>query len=191
MQFSLFGAAVAPPVVEDLDGILLAGGHWVRASDAARLSVVVADRWRAEALQTEAALRGVAERTAPILAAGGGWALRTAFRPDLVPLAARWTRGANQMVPEGLRLEPGGLRLWTIAGGRRVEGGYLLGTPSDDDSLHLVAGAALARHGLAATSVSHRRAEHGWRVTSAKRLRRLVELIGAPPPDGDRDWPVL
>ena len=29
-QFSLFGAAAATPVLEDLGGVLLAGGHWVR-----------------------------------------------------------------------------------------------------------------------------------------------------------------
>ena len=46
-QFSLFGAAVAEPCVDDLDGVLLAGGHWVRSGTGARLSVVVADRWRA------------------------------------------------------------------------------------------------------------------------------------------------
>ena len=42
MQFSLFGAAAAQPTLDDLDGVLLAGGHWVRSGDGARLSIVVA-----------------------------------------------------------------------------------------------------------------------------------------------------
>ena len=37
-QFSLFGAAAAEPARADLDGLLLAGGQWVRSPAGARLS---------------------------------------------------------------------------------------------------------------------------------------------------------
>ena len=65
MQFSLFGAEAAEAVLTDLDGLLLAGGDWVRTDRdaAARLSVLVADQWRADALQAELARAALASDT--------------------------------------------------------------------------------------------------------------------------------
>jgi hypothetical protein len=186
-QFSLFGAEAASPELADLDGVLLAGGHWVRSSDGARLSVVVTDRWRADALAAAFADRGVGGPDA-IVDATGGFGVRTAFTPDLNPHAARWTRGANEGLPLGFVLGSGGLRLWAIAAGRRDDVGYLLATAESDDPIHRAAGAQLARLGVAAVSLAQRGGP-GWRVTSARRLRRLVELLGAPPPGGEADWP--
>jgi hypothetical protein len=188
-QFSLFGAAAAEPALSDLDGILLAGGHWVRSAGRARLSVVVADDWRAAALADEFAQRGVGAADA-IVAAEGGLGVRTDFSPDLVEAAARWTRGANEGPPPGFALSAGGLRLWAIAAGRPDEAGYLLGTAEPDDPVHLSGGAQLSRRGLAAVSISYRGGP-GWRVTSAKRVRRLIELLGAAPPGGENAWPVV
>lgn len=186
-QYSLFGAAVVEPSLDDLDGVLLAGGQWVRSADSARLSVVVADHWRAEALAVEFTRRGV-EAPDAIVPAEGGFGVRTGFTPMLVPAAQRWTRGANQGPPPGLRIESGGLRLWAIAAGRPDEAGYLLATDEPDDATHQVAGAQLARLGLAGVSVSYRGGP-GWRITSAKRIRRLIELLG-PAPEGATDgWP--
>lgn len=182
-QFSLFGAAAAVPALDDLDGVLLGGGHWVRSGDTARLSVVVPDRWRAAALAEEFAARAVGGDVVP---ADQGWSVRTAFTAALTPHAARWSRGANQGPPPGFELTAGGLRLWSIATGRTDEAGYLLGTVGTDNPLHQAAGAQLSRQGLAAVSLSQRPGP-GWRITSAKRLRRLAELLG-PAPDG-ADWP--
>jgi hypothetical protein len=182
-QFSLFGAAAALPTLDDLDGVLLGGGHWVRTGPDARLSVVVTERWRADALGEEFALRGVAGDIVP---AEEGWSVRTAFTAILMPHATRWSRGANEGPPPGFDLTPSGLRLWTIAAGRTDEVGYLLGTATADSSLHLAAGAQLSRQGLAAVSLSQRPGP-GWRITSAKRLRRFAELVGPTPPGAD--WP--
>jgi hypothetical protein len=186
-QFSLFGAEAASPDLVDLDGILLAGGHWARSAEGARLSVVIADRWRADALAGAFDDRGVGVPDA-IVPAEAGFGVRTAFAPELLPHAARWTRGANQGVPAGLALTPGGLRLWAIATGRRDDVGYLLATAEADDPIHRAAGAQLARLGVAAVSLAYRGGP-GWRVTSARRLRRLVELLGAPPDGAVSDWP--
>lgn len=199
-QFSLFGAEAAAPALEDLGGLMLAGAHWVRdAVGSARLSVVVRDPWRAAAIATAFAGRGVAG-DAPRPAAEG-ITVRTAFSAALAPLAAAWTRGANEVPPPGFALTAGGLRLWAIATGRRDDAGYLLGTSptgyartgggtitAPDDEVHRVAGAQLARLGLAAVSIH--RGGAGWRVTSARRLRRLHELVG-PAPEGDAgNWPL-
>ncbi|MEO8889601.1 MAG: hypothetical protein ABI301_00410 [Jatrophihabitantaceae bacterium] len=186
-QFSLFGAAVAEPSLEDLDGVLLAGGHWVRSAEGARLSVVVPVRWRADALAVEFTVRGVGAQDA-IVAAEGGFGVRTAFTTALVPAAQRWTRGANQEPPPGFALEAGGLRLWAMTAGRPDDAGYLLATDEPDDAVHMVGGAQLSRLGLAAVSISYRGGP-GWRVTSAKRIRRLVELVGPAPDGAAGDWP--
>lgn len=201
-QFSLFGAEVAEPELADLGGVLLAGGHWVRSAGTARLSVVVADRWRAEALAEEFARRGVgASGEDAIVPAEGGWGVRTAFTAELVPHAAAWTRGANEGPPAGFELTATGLRLWTMSVGRPDDAGYLLatspagyarsgaGTRTDpDDAVHRAGGAQLSRLGVAAVSIVQRGGP-GWRVTSLKRVRRLAELVGAPPPGAGNDWP--
>jgi hypothetical protein len=188
MQFSLFGAEAALPSLDDLDGVRLAGGHWVRSGEDARLSVVVADRWRAEALAEAFEVRAVGDAE-PISEAPVGISVRTAFDPRLLSYAARWAKGAREAPPPGLLLTPGGLRLWAVASGRRDEVGFLLGTAEPDDPVHTAAGAQLSRLGVAAVSIASRHGP-GWRVTSAKRLRRLVELLGPPPSGADADWPL-
>ena len=186
-QFSLFGAEASAPALPDLDGVLLAGGHWVLHGQQARLSVVVTDRWRADALAAAFTERGVDGPDA-VVPAEAGFAVRTAFSADLVPAAHRWRRGANEGLPAGFQLGAGGLRLWAVAAGRRDEAGYLLATADADDRIHLAAGAQLARLGVAAVSLGVRGGP-GWRVTSAKRLRRLVELLGPAPAGGAQHWP--
>lgn len=188
VQFSLFGAAAARPVLDDLDGVLLAGGHWARIGGTARLSIVVADAWRAEALAEEFAERKVADSGRGRDSAQGGWVARTSFSAALAPHAARWTRGANEGPPRGLELTPGGLRLWAIATGHSDDAGFLLATAEAGNAIHVIAGAQLSRLGLAAVSLTQRPGP-GWRVTSTKRLRRLAELLGEPPPGALHDWP--
>jgi hypothetical protein len=197
-QFSLFGAAAADPSLDDLDGVLLAGGHWVRSAGLARLSVVVGHRWRADALAAEFGLRSLRGPDV-VVPAEDGWSVRTAFTADLVPAAARWSHGANEGPPTGLAVTAAGLRLWTMAAGYQDEAGYLLGTARPDAryqterhyEIHAAAGAQLSRLGLAAVSIGIRGGGPGWRLTSAKRLRRLAELIGPAPEGAGADWPGL
>ena len=187
-QFSLFGAAASEPTFADLDGILLAGGWWVHVDGVARLSVVVEDLWRADALVEEFAARGVeAEPEDGIVAAEAGFGVRTGFHRSLNPRASAWSRGANANPPADFSLTAGGLRLWAIAAGRRDDVGYLLTTALPDDVIHIAGGAQLSRLGLAAVSLAGRGGP-GWRITSAKRVRRLGELLGAPPEGGEAAW---
>jgi hypothetical protein len=188
VQFSLFGAEAADPIVDDLDGLLFAGGDWVRTekNSAARLSVLVSDDWRAAALTAELAARSLSSDTVP--APGGLIAVRTEITGELTAHAARWTRGASLRLPADLELTASGLRLWSIATGRTDEHGYLLGVAEPDGAVHRAGGAQLAKLGVAAVAVGVRGGP-GWRVTSAKRLRRLAELVGEAPTDAGADWP--
>jgi hypothetical protein len=186
-QFSLFGAAAAAPGLDDLDGLLLAGGHWVRSAAGARLSIVVDEPWRAAALRDAFAVLGLAGDDT-LIETEGGLGVRTVFSPDLVPAALRWTHGANEAPPAGFGLTAGGLRLWAVAAGRGDDIGYLLATAESDDIVHMSGGAQLSRLGVAAVSIGVRGGP-GWRITSAKRLRRLAELLGEAPPGAGSDWP--
>jgi hypothetical protein len=190
VQFSLFGAAAEDASPDDLDGIVLAGGQWVRAAgrEGARLSIVVADGWRVDAL---AAAFTALELGCDVQPNSDRWAVRTDFSERLTPQAQRWTRGASTRVPDGFVLTGGGLRLWAICAGRpdgSAGGGYLLATADPNDPIHKAAGAQLARLGLAATAITIRGAT-GWRITSGKRLRRLAELLGEPAEGSGADWP--
>jgi hypothetical protein len=185
MQFSLFGAAVAEPALDDLAGIVFAGGDWVRNGDGARLSVVVDADWRVSALLGAFSELGVGASIAP---AENGTAVRTDFSTLLTAQAQRWTRGAVLFPPAGLVLPARGLRLWAIAAGRADAGGYLLGTIDSDHPIHRSGGAQLARLGVAAIAITVK-AGSGWRVTSVKRLRRLAELLGEAPEEAGSDWP--
>jgi hypothetical protein len=189
VQFSLFGAEAADPLIEDLDGLLLAGGDWVRTEGhaAARLSVLVDEPWRATALQQELFERQLASDT--VEAPGGLIAVRTEITDLLLDQAARWTRGASLRLPSDLALSASGLRLWAIATGRSDESSYLLGVADPDGELHRAAGSQLAKLGVAAVDVGVRGGP-GWRITSAKRLRRFAELVGEAPEGARTDWPL-
>lgn len=172
----------------DLDGVLLGGGHWLAGADGARLSVVVSDAWRVAALSDAFEQLGVADSDPPpvtdLLVA------RTAMTGRLRPLEQRWRRGANETPPEDLRLTAAGLRLWAITSGTPDDVGFLLRTPAGEAMIHRAAGAVLARTGVAAVELGARGGP-GWRISSARRLRRLAELVGAPPPGGEGQWPRL
>jgi hypothetical protein len=189
VQFSLFGAAATEPVIADLAGVALAGGHWVRSGSSARLSVVVDAGWRAEALGVEFDRRGVGARNDAVVPAAAGRAVRTAFTPSLAPMADAWTHGAAQSPPADLTLTAGGLRLWAIAAGHRDGAGFVLRTRHPDDPVHRAAGAQLARLTMTAVALTTRGGGPGWRIASERRLRRLAELLGEPPDGALRDWP--
>jgi hypothetical protein len=189
VQFSLFGAAATEPAIADLAGVVLAGGHWVRSGTSARLSVVVDAVWRAKALRVEFDRRGVGALDDAVVPAAAGHAVRTAFTPNLAPMADAWTRGAAHSPPADLTLTAGGLRLWAIAGGHRDGAGFVLRTRHPDDPVQRAAGAQLARLTMTAVALTPRGGGPGWRIASERRLRRLAELLGEPPDGAIDDWP--
>lgn len=178
-QLSLFSAEARPPRAADLAGLLCGPGHIVRfgSGDTARLSVVLPDAGRAPAVVALCTAVGIAADRA--VTETGATAVRTAFRRDLVALARAWTTGAVKTVPAGMQLDGAVLRVWMVAAGRWDGRGVELLLDQHAPQTHLPLVAALTRAG-----VSPARSGRGTalRVTGARRIRRLAELVGPPPP---------
>jgi len=190
-QLSFYSVDARPPLVSDLAGLLCGCGQMVRFGQggAARLSVLVADRWRAVALAAECAERGVAVEVST--SEQGHPVLRTAFRSDLASLAAAWTRGAVKAVPAGLALDGPVLRFWALAAGWSDGRGYLLGLDPHAPDTHQPLAGALARAGLTPVLLGERGGSPAVRITGRRRLGRLAELVGVRPDLAPPDaWPV-
>ena len=177
-QPSLFSAEARPPRTADLAGLLCGPGQIVRfgSGDTARLSVVLPDPTRAPAVIATCTAVGIAAERA--VTEAGATAVRTAFRRDLVDLARTWTTGAVKTVPAGMHLDGAVLRVWMLAGGRWDGRGVELMLDPHAPQTHLPLVAAATRAG-----VSPARSGRGTalRITGARRLRRLAELVGPPP----------
>ena len=189
-QLSLFSAGTRPSGVRDLAGLLCGPGRIARfgAGDQARLSVVPLDAARVPAVVAACTATGVAVR--PVTTAAGEVTVRSAFRCDLVELAADWLTGgqAVKTVPPGWQLDGAALRLWALTAGRPDDrGGYLLLLDPHAPQTHLPLVAATTRLGIPPARVGGGTA---LRISGTRRVQRLVELIGPAPagvPDGD--WP--
>ena len=189
-QLSFFSADALPPSPDDLEGLLCGTGQVVRQGDAARVSVVVPDgeQWRIPVLHAGLVELDLSGETAP--AEGAALAVRTPFTPILLDLARRWSTAGAKRPPRDLALDGPRLRWWAIAGGRLDPQGYLLRLSPQDETSWPGVGAALARAGLPGALVGPRADGPAYRITGARRLGRLRELVGSPP-DGvpDRGWP--
>jgi hypothetical protein len=184
-QLSLFSADLTPPQLSDLGGLLAAHGQVAVSGEGVRLSILLTESWRADALLRECRVRDVpsevvqhdpADETRP------GILLRTERTQVLTYLATEWARGAVKAVPDGLVLTPGMLRCWTIAAGRPGEIGYVLGLdPHAPDTFEPLA-AACAAAGLAGSLLSARGGGPAVRIVGHRRCVRFAEMIGTPPP---------
>jgi hypothetical protein len=192
-QLSFFSAESVPPAVTDLTGMLAAPGQVVLvgsgAEQAARLSVVVDDVWRAEALAEMIADAGLVpeisrtDENTPLV--------RTAVDRRLVSLAADWTRGAVKTVPPQWLPGPRELRAWTLAAGTPEADRYLLGLDPHAPDTHSALASAMMRVGMAPTLIGTRGAHPALRISGRRRLSRLVENVGEPPDDTEAflQWP--
>jgi hypothetical protein len=192
-QLSFFSSESVPPAVADLTGMLAASGQVVLVGggdvQAARLSVVVDQLWRAVALAemiTAAGLRpevGRTDENTPLV--------RTAADPRLVVIAGDWTRGAVKTVPPQWLPGPRELRAWILAAGVPEIDRYLLGLDPHAPDTHSPLASALMRVGIAPTLIGTRGARPALRISGRRRLSRLVENVGEPPDDPDAllHWP--
>ena len=186
-QLSFLTAGVRPPAVDDLEGLLLGVAQVVRLGGTARLSVLVDDPWRVDAVLAAYAER---ELRGEVVKEDGVTSVRTPFSRTLHPLAERWVRGAVKSVPTGFGLDGARLRMWAIGAGRRDEHGYLLLLSPHDPQVWDAVGAALAGVGIAGAFVGARAGGPAYRVTGRRRLVRLGEYVGERPGVAPAaDWP--
>jgi hypothetical protein len=189
-QTSLFSAEASAACVNDLAGLLCAQGQvqGFGRGTAARVSIVVAERWRAIEIVRACAERGLSAEQART--EEDHYGVRTALVVGLLPLAGAWTRGAVKAVPDGWQPSGAALRLWLLAGGVPDDRGYLLRLDPHAPDTHMPLVAALVRVGLAATLLTSRTAGTRLRVSGRRRMARLAELVGEAPqgaPAGQ--WP--
>ncbi|HEU5034374.1 MAG TPA: hypothetical protein VFT62_06410 [Mycobacteriales bacterium] len=194
-QLSLFSAAAREPALRDLDGLLAGAGQVVRRDDAARVSVVVAAQWRVEALSAELARLGLQAEVEAAEADGAAatataTAVRTPWLVELRPIADAWTRGAVKLPPSGWELDGPRLRWWCLAAGTGSGGMYTLALGPNDEPAWPAVGAALAAAGVPGLLVGPRADGPAYRIVGQRRLLRLRELVGDPPPGAPADcWP--
>ena len=191
-QMSLFSAAARDPRVADVEGLLAGSGQVVRRGDAARISIVVPDGWRPQALVAELAVLGIEAELDQ--AEPGSVTVRTPWLQELRAVADAWTLGAVKVPPTGWAVDGARLRWWCLAEGARAGGPpptmYTLALGPNDEPAWLAVGAALAAAGVAGVLVGPRADGPAYRIVGQRRLVRLRELVGDPPagvpPEG---WP--
>lgn len=182
-QLSLFSADLTPPQLVDLGGLLAAQGQIAAGPAGVRLSIVLSDEWRADALLREFRVRDVPSETAGGPEADSSLVLRTERTTVLSPLAKDWTRGAVKAVPADITLTPGFLRCWTLAAGHPGEVGFILGLDPHAPDTHEPLAAACAAAGLAGSLLGVRGGGPAVRIVGHRRCSRLSEMIGTPPPE--------
>jgi hypothetical protein len=187
-QLSLFGVAAVEPSPADLAGLLAGPGRVVRMGGTARVSVIVDAAWRVHALAAELALRGLPATW--VTMADEQLSVRTSYATTLAPLAADWLRGAVKRPPDQFHLNGPRLRLWAAAAGSVEPLGFLLRMGASDDGCWEPVGAALAAAGTPGVLLSPRAGGPAYRITGRRRLVRLAELLGDPPPAAPPgQWP--
>ncbi|MBP2364410.1 hypothetical protein JOF36_000106 [Pseudonocardia parietis] len=194
-QMSLFSAEARPAGLTDLAGLLCGPGRIERfgAGDTARFALPLPFDGREGALAALADARGVTLR--PCTSGQDGPGMRSAFRKDLAPLARTWcTPDGRKRVPPDFQLDGAALRLWALAAGvGDLRGGYLLLLDPHAPWTHGPLIAAATRAGLPPARLAT--GEHGapgpaLRLHGARRMLRLVELVGpAPRMLGPTEWP--
>ncbi|MGC4961148.1 hypothetical protein ACPXCG_11715 [Gordonia sp. DT218] len=190
-QLSFFSAQIDQPAYDDLAGLLATNGQAVRSDAGTRVSVVVADRWRATAIVEEIAATGLAVEI--VTSDEGNPIARTGHSHQLDGLHRRWSAGAVKAMPAGWVPSPRALRLWTIAGGEREGERYLLGLDAHALDTHAMLATALMRVGVAPTLVGTRGQSPALRIAGKRRLTHLLEYVGEAPalPGAAEHWPIV
>ena len=135
--------------------------------------------WRAHALCCAFRARGVPADVERL--SDGRPVVRSAYRADLVGLAAAWRRpGGALAVPPDLVLDGPRLRLWVLAAGSRRGRAYTLGLGPHARATHEPLLTACQRAGLGATLAGDED-EPVVAIVGQRRQRRLAELVGGRP----------
>ncbi len=193
-QPSLFAVDVTDPDPQDLAGLLAGPGQLSRMGGTARVSVAVDAAWRVHALVGEFLRRQVPATWGST--DDGGFVVRSAYTVRLVRLVREWSDGSGEgtkRAPASLHLNGPALRLWVAAAGCATGDGYALRLGAADGACWPAVGAALQAAGVPAALLAPGAREGpapAYRITGRRRLARLAELVGDPPPTAPPGvWP--
>lgn len=187
-QLTFFSAEAVPPALEDLEGLLAGPGRVTLTDDGARVSVLVADAWRSLALLAAMEVLGLAGEVATT--SDDDLVVRTPVLASLRPVAERWTSGAVKRPPAGFALDGHRLRWWCLASGSADDKGVVLGLGAHDEEAWPAIGSALSGAGLPSVFLPDGAGGPAYKVVGRKRLLRLAELVGPPPPEAPEGcWP--
>lgn len=186
---SLFSAETDDAAIDDLAGLLATHGQSVHTQIGARISVVVPELWRAQAICRDITAIGIAAEVSE--SEEGSPLARSEANPRLTALHRRWSSGAVKSVPDGWTPSPRALRLWVLAAGRPEGIHYVLGLDPHAPDTHAPLATSLMRVGMAPTLVGAQGRQPALRITGRKRRTRLLETVGAPPqdPTARAAWP--
>ncbi len=188
-QLSLWSAGTREPAAADLEGLLAGPGHIAVRGAEARIGVVVSAN-RIDRLLS--ALVDDLDLTGEVVDIVGetGLAVRTPWLTTLRPIAREWQQGAVTRPPAGWSLDGARLRWWCLAAGRAQDETYLLPVGPTSEAAWPGVGAALSAAGVTGAFVGPRAGGPAYRVVGRRRLLRLRELVGDPPPGTPAvDWP--
>lgn len=173
------------PVRDEEDchgGVLDEGPLGAERLGAPAPGVVVPDpvvEWRAHALCCALRGRGVPAEVDRL--PDGRPLVRSAYRADLLGLADGWrSEDGGTVVPADLELDGPRLRLWVLAAGRRRGRAYTLGIDPNARMMHEPLLTACQRAGLGA-NLAGDEDDPVIEIVGQRRMRRLVELVGARP----------
>lgn len=185
-QLPLFSGRADLPELADLGGVLAAHGQITGDATGARLSILLGEPWRADALAQEYGRRGVAVEIRavdqPDRSADRRILLRSDRRYDLIPLMRQWSRGSVKAMPDRLTVSGHLLRCWVIAAGRRSDTGYELGLDPHAPGMYQQLAQACTRSGWSARPIRVQSGRPVLRITGARRMAALADEIGPPPP---------
>lgn len=199
-QLSFFDTGLLPVTPADLGVVLLVHGQsqllfgnidTTRGRrkkplpQSARISILLAEEWRATCLDKlahRAGLDVVVESQSPV-GASPSWLVRMEGA-ELLPVVQQWTKGAVKTVPSQWQPTVTAIEVWATVAGVRDDIGFRLGLDTfiaeHSDLVKIVQG-ALSRAGLGAVFVGARAGGPALRVQGQRRLRNLSAMIGEPP----------
>ena len=188
-QLSFFSAEANPPRVGDLAGVLCGPGRAVGfgSGAAVRISLVARDSWRVCALRGECAKRQV--NADELRSEEGLPVLRTAFQANLASLAVHWACDSAKTAPPEFVPDGAVLRMWALTSGEMTARGYEFELDQDAEHTHRPLWTAANRAGVGCKLASAPGRGAVLRVTGARRLRRLAELMGPAPDNARNAWP--
>lgn len=207
-QLSFFDTGLLPATPADMGSVLLAQGQSQLlfgdtdttrgrrrkpTPQSARISLLLADEWRATSLYGVAQRADIPVEVEEQRAEDGSaqWLVRMEC-PELLPVVQQWTKGAVKTVPPRWQPTSIAIQIWATVAGVRDEMGFRLGLDphiANHPELVKIVQSGMASSGIGAVFVGARAGGPALRVQGQRRLRNLMLMVGEPPAGSSWDAP--